>query len=338
MENRWCRRHRPTCNLRLNSRFLKRRSVHGAAVTFGAQIGRFAFQFGSQIFLARLIAPAEFGVIAMVAPIISLTLRFNQLGLLEATIQRKAITQRELSALFWVSVAVSVLLGLLIVASAPLVGWFYDEPRTVSVATCLASLIVFGGLSTQPMALLNRRMEFISLAAIDLASTAAAAVVGIGMAWLDYGYWALVMMQAANSVTVLVLAWMLAGWRPSWPRWERGTAGILRFGGNLAGFNIVDFLSRNLDNVAIGAAWGDVAVGLYDRTFRLMLLPLAQITTTFARIAVPLLSRSIESTENYRLAYLRMLQTTLFITTPAIVSAMVTGVPAAGRVARPPLG
>jgi PST family polysaccharide transporter len=302
---------------------LKRRSVHGAAATVVAQGIRFVLQFGSQVALARLLVPADFGLVAMVTPVVGFLQIFGDMGLLLATVQKATISQRELSGLFWVNLAVSAALALLVVACSPGVAWFYGEPRAEGVTACLGALLLLGGLSAQPMALMNRTLRFVPLAAIDIAGAVSAAAVGIAAATSGLGYWSLVVMQAANALTVLVLAWVVAGWRPSRPRRVAGIVSLLRFGGHVTAFNVVNYFSYNLDNVLIGATWGEAPLGLYNRGFRLMLVPIMQVVLPFARVAVPLLSRLHDSPEKYRAAYAKMLRAALLATTPGIAFAIV---------------
>jgi PST family polysaccharide transporter len=263
----------------------------------------------------------------MVTPFTGFMLMFNELGLLEATVQRPTISQQELSALFWINLAVSTLLAIILIACAPLIAWFYHAPPTAPITAALASLLILVGLSAQPTALMNRTLRFMRLAVIDVAATLAAAAVGIGAAIAGAGYWSLVAMQAANSITVLLLAWVLAGWRPSRPRRTPGIMPLLRFGGHITGSNVVNYFSYSMDKVLIGVTWGDVSLGFYDRAARLMLIPIVQVTTPFTRVAVPLLSRLIEDPKRYRAAYSRAIRAVLLAAGPGIVFAVVLAHP-----------
>lgn len=306
---------------------LKRRSVHGAAATVAAQGIRFVLQFGSQIVLARLLAPAEFGLVAMVTPIVGFLQIFGEMGLLQAAVQKPTLSQRELSGLFWVNLAVSGALALLVAACSPAIAWFYGEPRTEEVTMCLGALLLFAGLSAQPMALMNRTLRFLPLAVIDIAAAVASTAAGVAAAASGLGYWSLVLMQAANAVAVLVLAWACVDWRPSRPQRVPGLFSLLRFGGDVTAFNIVNYLSYNIDSVLIGATWGEAPLGLYTRAFRLMLAPVVQVVLPFARVAIPLLSRLQDSPEKYRNAYTKTLRATLLATTPGIILAIVMARP-----------
>ncbi len=177
---------------------LKQRSVRGAAVTFGGQMVRFVCQFGGQVALARLLDPVDFGLLAMVAPLMTLVFLFNDLGLAQATVQRPEISRRDVSSLFWINVAASLAMCLVMSAVSPLVGQFYHEPRTVPLTIALSFALILGGMSSQQMALLGRAMRFRQLAIIDIASSAAGAVGGIAAALAGLGYWSLVVVPYAQ--------------------------------------------------------------------------------------------------------------------------------------------
>lgn len=306
---------------------LKRRSVHGAAATLLAQVVRLGLQFGSQIALARLLEPSAFGLVAMVTPITGFMQMLNDMGLFQATVQRPTISQQELSALFWINLAVTTLLAVVLMACAPLIAWFYQAPPTASITAALASLLILGGLSAQPMALMNRTLRFTRLAVIDVASALVAATVGVGAAIAGAGYWSLVAMQAANSLTILLLAWVVAGWRPSRPRRTPGVVPMLRFGGHVTAYNVVNYVSYSIDKVLIGMTWGDVSLGFYDRAGRLMFIPIVQIAAPFTRVAVPLLSRLIDDPDRYRAAYSRAVRAALLAAMPGIIFAIVLARP-----------
>src|ERR1700760_3419708 len=110
---------------------LKKRSVHGSAASLVAQAITFASKFASTVVLGRLLSPAEFGLVAMVAPILGFVSTFNDLGFGQAIIQRRDISGRQVSALFWMNLAVSCALAAVLAAAAPLIGRAYKEPRTV---------------------------------------------------------------------------------------------------------------------------------------------------------------------------------------------------------------
>jgi PST family polysaccharide transporter len=306
-------------NIAAERAVLKRRSVRGAGATLGAQGVRSVLQFAAQIALAHKLAPSEFGLVAMVAPVLGLTQIFNDLGLTQATVQRPTISHRELTALFWLNLLISLGLAGCLAAAAPLVAWFYGQPRLVPIVAASASLLLLSGAAAQQIALLNRRMQFTALAAIDVTCVCAAVAVGLAAAWNGYGVWSLVLMQAANSVTILVLAWALSDWVPGPPRRGENIAALVRFGGHLTGFNLLAYAESNLGPVLIGRMSGAFALGLYDRAYKLVIVPWWQISLPIARVAVSLLSRLAGAPGDYTKAWRLMFRALLLVAAPGLL-------------------
>ncbi len=240
---------------------LKGRSVRGGAVTMAAQICKFVLQMGSTVVLARLLVPEDYGLIGMVTVIINFAGLFKDLGLSTATIQKAEINHKQVSTLFWINFVISCATALVVAALAPVVASFYKEPRLTWITLALASSFIFSGLTVQHQALLRRRMSFTSLAKIEIISMLVGVVTAMISAWYGLGYWALVLMQIATSIANAVGVWVACSWRPGVPLRHSGISSMLAFGGNMTGFNIVNYFSRNLDNILIGQYWGSATVG-----------------------------------------------------------------------------
>ena len=217
--------------------------------------------------LARLLTPREFGLVAMSWTIIGFSQVFKEAGLSTATVQREGITHAQVSNLFWVNVVLSGLISLLVAAAAPAVAWFYREPLLVEVTLALSTTILLAGLAVQHMALLNRQMRFGAIAFIQVGSVLAGVLVGVTMAWLKYGYWSLVGMNLATSMTALLLAWSASRWRPQAFARHSGTRSLLHFGANLTAGHFLYSLARGLDRLLIGRVYGAFSVGLYSRAY-----------------------------------------------------------------------
>jgi O-antigen/teichoic acid export membrane protein len=297
---------------------LKGRSVRGGAVTMAAQGAKFVLQLGSTAVLARLLTPADFGLVAMVTAVTGFVAMFKDAGLSMATVQREHITHEQVSTLFWINVALSAALMLVTAALSPAIAWFYGEPRLTAITLALAATFVFGGLTVQHQALLQRQMRFTALSGIAVATLAASVAAAIGAAWYGLGYWALVIMGATGAAVNAALVWMFSGWRPGPPVRGSGVMPMLKFGGNLTGFNFVNYFARNADNVLIGWWWGAGALGMYSKAYGLLMMPLRQINAPIIAAATPALSRLNNDRERYRRAFARMLQTICMVTLPIV--------------------
>lgn len=297
---------------------LKRHTVRSGIFTLSAQGCSFFLNLISTAILARLLTPSDFGLVAMVTALTGLLAMFKDAGLSMATVQKDTVTHEQVSTLFWINVALSLLFMLIILALSPFVAGFYHEPKLQPITLAIAGMFVFDGLAVQHQALLYRQMRFGVLAKIQIMSMILALAAAIAAAVIGMGYWALILQLAVNQLVSAVLTWLYCRWIPSLPRRGTGTRSMLKFGGYLTGFNFVNYFARNADNMLIGYAWGSNALGLYAKAYSLLLMPLSQINGPITATATPALSRLQDDPEQFRLFFVKTLRTITFVTFPLI--------------------
>jgi PST family polysaccharide transporter len=306
-------RHFRTDHLRAD---LKSRTARGGALTLASQGMRFAISMSATVVMARLLTPSDYGLIGMVAVVTGFVTLFKDMGLASATVQKEEVTASQISTLFWINVALSIAVMLVTAALAPAVAWFYGEPRLTLITLCYAAGFIFGGLAAQHEALLRRQMRFGAMASLEILSLIAGLAAAIFLAWRGFGYWALVANQLVMGGVYALGVWIVCGWRPGRPSGDAGVRQMLAFGGNLTGFNVVNYFGANLDNLLVGRVWGAQQLGFYAKAYQLLLLPIDQINSPVATVAVPALSRMTDTPERYRGAYLRILEKLTIITMP----------------------
>ena len=297
---------------------LKGRSVRGGAVTLVSQIGRFLLQILSTSLLARILTPEDYGLVGMTTVVTGFIQIFKDIGLSYATIQKPEINHRQVSTLFWVNCAVGTGLALITLLLGPGIAWFYEEPKVAGIMYALSLNFVFSGFGAQHEALLKRQMRFVLVAKITLLSMTVGVMAAIITALLGGGYWALVVLLVGNTTTNTLSVWVVCGWQPGLPRKASGVGEMLRFGGHLTGFNIVNYFSRNLDNILIGRIWGAQALGLYAKSYSLLLLPISQINFPITSVAIPVLSRLQGEPERYKRYYFKAIATITTIGMPVV--------------------
>jgi O-antigen/teichoic acid export membrane protein len=295
---------------------LRGRSVRGGVVNVASQGAQFLMQSVATVVLARLLTPADFGLVAMIATVIGLGQAFADLGLSEATIQRKEISHAQVSALFWINVAIGLGLMLFTVALAPVLARFYREPRLVNVTLLVSLTFLIGGLRVQPDALLKRQMRFSHLAIRDVAAYVLAVPVAITMAWRGASYWALVALPLTLNSTQMVLSWLMVKWRPGLPRRDAQVGSMLAFGGNVAASYFIITVSRSADNVLIGRYSGAGPLGLYSRAYNLLMLPVRQLSAPAGSVAIPAFSRTQDDPKRFARYYLRAVNLIMWISAP----------------------
>ncbi len=270
---------------------LKGRALRGGLIRVGAQGGLFVVRVGSIMVLARLLQPADFGLVNMVTVVTGLIGLFREAGLSAVTVQRATISRAQVSALFWLNLLVGAGLMALSIAMAPAIAAFYHEPRLSWVACALGTGFLFNGAGVQHMALLQRQMRFAALAIVDVVSFVVGVTVGISMAMLGYGYWALVGMDLSMSVTSCAAAWASVGWIPGLPRRGVGLVSMMRFGGIVSVDGFLTYLAYNTDKLLLGRFAGAETLGLYGRAYGLVSVPNLVLNQAVSGVAFSALSR-----------------------------------------------
>ena len=317
---------------------LKGRSVRGGALTLTSQGTQFALQTVSTVVLARLLTPADFGLVAMVTAVTGLATSFADFGLSEATIQRKDIDHAQVSALFWINLGIGLCLMLITAALGPLLAWIYREPQIREITFLLSLTFLIGGLRVQPNALLKRQMRFAALAFRDIASYAIAVPVAIFMAWRGAGYWALVALPLTLNTFQMALSWILVRWRPSLPRRATNIRSLLTFGGNVSISYLVTSLNRSADGALVGWYWGAGPLGFYSRAYNLLMLPVRQLSVPAGNVAVPTFSRIQHDPERFARYYLRTAGLIVWICAPLFGFLFVAAAPVIALVLGPQWG
>ena len=295
---------------------LRQRATGGIVKTGLSQGVRLLVQFASVVLLSRLLLPAEFGLVAMAAPVVAFAALFQDLGLSQAVVQKPNLTQSEVSGLFWMNIGISAVLALLLVAASPLVADFYGEKRVGPLIAAMGANVLCGGLGALHYALLNRRMRFGVLAIIDAAGAIGSLVVSAVFALATHSFWSLFAGSLASLLIPTMGYWLASGWLPSRPSLQAEVRTALHFGANVTGFNLANFFARNLDNVLIGHASGERALGLYDRAYKLLLMPLQQINAPISKVMLPLLAQLGSDRERYERAFLGALSQMLLLALP----------------------
>lgn len=298
---------------------LKGRTVSSGFITLTSQGIQFALTLASTMILARLLTPRDFGLVAMVWTVMAFLRVFKEAGLSTATVQREGITHAQVSNLFWINVGVSGLTSLLVGVAAPLVAWFYREPRLIGITVALSGTFFLAGSAAQHLALLNRQMRFKAIALIQVLSVLSGVFVGVGMAWFNFGYWSLVGLNLTTNTVALLMTVSASRWRPQFFARRSGTRPLLHFGANLTVGAFLYSLARGLDGLLIGRVYGAFSVGLYSRAAALLTRPLEQFMSPIEAVFIPAFSRLQAQPERYRRIFLQLYETI------AIASFLFTG-------------
>jgi O-antigen/teichoic acid export membrane protein len=303
-------------------RDLKRKALHGGLAKLFAQVANFLVRIASLMVLARLLDPQDFGLVGMVTVVTGFFNLFKDAGLSAAAVQRASVTVEQVSTLFWINLAVGIVLGALSVVIAPALVSFYDEPRLFPITVAIATGFVFNALGVQHTVLLQREMRFALLAMIEVASLVVSAAVGIGMGIAGYGLWALVAMAITPSAAQSIGVWLATKWIPRMPSRGVGIRAMMRFGGTTTLNGIVVYIAYNLEKVLLGRIWGAETLGLYGRAYQLVNMPTENLNSAIGGVTFATLSRLQGDPVRQRRYFLRGYSLVLSLTLPATAACL----------------
>ncbi len=310
-------------------RELGRRAAGGAATMLVARIAGTVVSIGAMAIIARHVTPDEFGLVGMVIAILAIARVLEELGLGDAAIQRASIEPGEVTTLAIINVTAGLVLGIAFAAASPLIAGFYGRPELVPFCLALSPMFVLAALGAQPRAMMRRSFRFRPLAYAQVASLVAAGVGGVLAALAGWGPWAVVTQHLAGGVVLAAGCWIGARWRPARPAPLAAVRPMLGYGLNLGASQLLNALTRNLDEILIGRFVGPAAVGAYGRAFQLMTLPSTQLNQPLTSAVVPALSRLQSDPDAYRRLYRSSVE---IIASLAFPLAVFTGVAAPAMV------
>lgn len=295
---------------------LKSKAVRGGAITLAAQMTTIIVQLVAIVVLSRLLPPEDFGIIAMIMAVIAFMTLFRDMGLSTASIQKVDLTHQQMSALFWLNIVVGLTLALLVLAISPAVAWFYGRPELQPVCALLSVSFIIVSLGAQHGAMMQRELRFKPKAIADVSGAVVNLLVSALLALKGAGYWSLAWGTVCGALATTFLYLCLGRFRPSAPRRTSGIRELLGFGADVTAFEIVNYFSRNLDNILLGRIWGAPVLGMYTRAYQMMMLPIHSLRTPINAVAFPVLSRLRNDPVSFRNYYRRIASLLAFLSMP----------------------
>lgn len=283
-----------------------------------SQGARVLSQLVSMTVLARLLAPDAYGLMALAAVVTNLAYLFRDMGTGAALIQAAAVSPRMAATVHWSNVGLGMLIGVAIVASAPLMAHAFSEPQLANVLYLLALVFPVTAVGVVHQALLERESKFSVVAGAEIAAAVAGLATALVMAWRGFGVFSLVAQMIVATLVSTSIIVLRSSFKPG-RHWELAEfKSIAGFSGNLSLFNLVLYVSRNADSMVVGRMLGSAALGVYSMAYRLMLFPLQNMTFVAARVLFPVMSRKQGEGDSAEVAalFLRTLGFIAFLTAP----------------------
>jgi O-antigen/teichoic acid export membrane protein len=279
---------------------VRKLAVRGAGLTIFAGGTGLATQVVATVALARLLSPADFGVVAMVTTFSFLFINFGLNGFTEALIHCKEITHDLASSLFWINLGCGILLTIAFASAGSLLASFYKEPQVRMVAVGISLTIFLTSASVIHLALLKRAMRFQDVSFNDIRARVISVAVSILLGWAGWGYWALVAGAVALALSTTIGAWSLCRWLPGRLRLVDGLGPALRYALHTYGSFGINYASRNTDNLLVGWRFSAQSLGYYKKAYDLFALSASQLVSSISVVVVAALSRVNRDMVQYR--------------------------------------
>ncbi len=290
-----------------------------AAVAVTMQASRIAFG----VVLVRLLTPRDYGLAAIALLFSNLVLAFSDLGLGAGLIQRQTISEEDRSTVFWTSTLVGVVLTGSGIALAGPLARFFGQPEVRPLFMVVSISFFFLAVQMTQASLLQRAMEFRSIGVRLMAATIGGGAVGVTVAALGGGPWALIAQGVAISFLSAALLWFLCDWRPRFAFSLRSLRNLGGFGFAVLGSRVMNYAQTNADNLLVGRFLGSSALGLYSVGYNVILVPMQRLIVPIQDALFPALSRIQDDRPRMARLWLRTTRAIAAVMAPAMLGVIV---------------
>lgn len=275
-------------------------------------------QFVVTMLLARLLTPADYGIIAMIMVFMAISQQFVECGVSNALIRKKDCSPTDYSTAFYFNIIIGFVVYLILFIIAPIISSFYDLPILTPVVRIYGINIVIQSFSLVQNAILIKTLEAKKLAFIAIVSSSIAGVIGIFFAYIGYGVWALVVNTISTSLLTSLLLWTRTRWIPSlifsWPTMRY----LWGFGSKMLLTGIISSTYRNIYSIVIGKFYNIGYVGIFNRGQTLSELFPNIIQSVFIRNSLPIMAEVQSDKERLVHVYREFVKLVSFFTFPAV--------------------
>ena len=298
---------------------LKYRTKIGIYWTFINSFTSNGLQFVVGIIMARLLCPSDYGIAALPVVFLSVADLFINGGFTTAIIRKQDMKEQDLSTAFIYSIVVGVIMYVTIFLLSPFIAAFYHTPVLSPLIRVAALQFFWSPLLTPQNIILTRQLNFKKLTEITIVTRAIGAIVGIGLAYLGYGVWALVISGVVSGFLGFIITWLCVKWKPC-TGWSKESFKYLwGYGNKMLTANLIDIIYCNITPLIIGKYYSTSDLGTYNRADNYAHLPSKQVASILQRVSFPVLSKmqndDLVLAHNYR----RMLKVSAFVTFPIMM-------------------
>ena len=296
------------------SKSLKQKTIKGTAWSFLDNIAGSGVTFLVGIVLARLLTPAEFGIIGMVTIFIAISNSIIDSGFSSALIRKKDVENIDYNTVFYFNLVLSALLYVMLYFSSPAISRFFEEPQLIAVTRALGLILIVNSFAIIQRTILVKNVDFKIQTIISLISSILSGGVGVVMAFMGYGVWSLVAQQLVRQGLNTILLWVFNKWRPSIEFSIQSFKELFSFGSKLLLSGLLDTVWREIYYIIIGKFYSVSTLGQFTRAQQFQTIFANNLTSIVQRVSYPVLSSIQDEEERLKQAYRKVIKTTMIVT------------------------
>ena len=290
------------------------KTVKGVGWSFIDNIASSGVTFLVGLVLARLLTPAEYGIMAMIAIFIAISNSIIDSGFSNALIRKIHIDRIDYNTVFYFNRLVSIVIYLLLFFASPAISSFFKEPILINVTRIIGWVVIINALAIIPRTIFVRNIDFKTQTKISLISSISSGIIGIGMALSNMGVWSLVGQQISRQLLNTLFLWIFCKWRPVWEFSIKSFRELFGFGSKLLLSGLLDTIYKNIYYIVIGRFYTSSQLGQFTRAEQFKTIFSSNLTTVVQRVSYPVLSSIQEEPERLREAYRKVIKITMLVT------------------------
>ena len=298
---------------------LKRKTVSGVMWSAIERFSLQGVQFVMQLVMARLLLPSDYGMIAMLTIFLQIAQAFIDSGFTNALIQKKDRTEVDYSTVFYFNIIIALLFYCILFVSAPLIAKFYNMPDLILVMRVMALSLIILSFSAVHKTKLTIEINFKIQSKITLIAAGISGIIGVGIAYLGYGGWALVYQAILNAMLTTILFNCFYRWKPLKTFSMKSFKRLFSFGSKLLVSGLIHTVYYNLYGIVIGKRFSAAELGYYTRAEQFAILPSYNLSAIITRVTFPILSSIQDDNERLASTYRKYIRLSSYLIFPLMV-------------------
>lgn len=299
---------------------LKTKTVNAVMWSATERFGQQGIQFIIGIIIARILSPADYGLVGMLAIFMAVASTFLDSGFGTAIIQKQDADQTDFSTVFYFNILVGLIAYSILYICAPHIAAFYKQPELKSLTRFMSLSLIINSLGLIQNTLFVKKIDFKTITKISLISMILSGSVGIMLAYKGYGVWSLAVQSVTGQFARVCLLWFFSSWKPTLIFSIKAFNQLFSFGSKLLASGLLSQIVDNIYNLIIGKSYSSAQLGFYTQAKRMVDLPMLSVNTIIQSVTFPVLASMQNEDERLKANFRKIIKVIVFLNFPLMLT------------------